>query len=252
MVAMHDQAFLDALRHESAALSAAARGNLGAAIPAVDGWTVGEVVVHVGQGSHWTTLIVRDGLDGHGALEALDPDPDLVDENALLAWFDAAATELADTLEAADPDAPGWTFGAADDQVGYWWRRRAHETAVHRWDVASAQGSPAPIERDLAVDGIDEFFEVFLPRVASRVTGDGQTLHLHGTDEGLAEGTAEWTITFAADGLCWERGHAKGDAAVRGPASDLALLLWNRVPPARLEVFGDASVIDRWQAQVRI
>jgi uncharacterized protein (TIGR03083 family) len=249
---MDDEAFLDALRQESAALSAAARNNLGAGIPAVDGWTVGEVVVHVGQGAHWITKIVQDDLDGHAALEALDPDPSLADEPALLAWFDDAAAEMVAALEAAGPDARGWTFGDPDRALSYWWRRRAHETAVHRWDVDSAQGSPAPIDRDLAVDGIDEFFEVFLPRVGTRVTGEGQTLHLHGTDEGLAEGTGEWTVTFGPDGLRWARGHAKGDAAVRGAASDLLLLLWNRVPPSRLEVFGDQAVLDRWSAQVRI
>lgn len=252
MVAMDNETFLDALRTESEALSGAARGNLAAAIPAVEGWTVGEVVVHVGQGSHWITRIVRDGLDGHAALESLDADPDTGDEDALLSWFDDAAAQLVGALEAAGPDAVGWTFSGGANTFDYWWRRRAHETAVHRWDVESARGTPRPIPRDLAVDGIDEFFEVFLPRVGGRVTGEGQSLHLHATDDGLADGAGEWTVTFGADGLTWERGHAKGDAAVRGPGSDLLLLLWNRMPPSRLEVFGDATVVDRWQASVKI
>ncbi len=247
-----DDELLDGLRRECAALATAAAGNLTAPIPAVDDWTVAEVVVHVGQGSRWTAGIVRDGLDGHAALEALAPDPDTGDEARLLAWFAESSETLIDALAAMAPGARGWTFRGPDNPLAFWTRRRTHETAVHRWDVDSAGGTPAPVDRDLAVDGIDELFEVFVPRLGDRVTGEGQTLHLHATDEGLADGTGEWTATFGPDGLTWARGHAKGDAAVRGSASDLLLLLWNRMPPSRLEVFGDAGVVDHWQSQVRI
>ncbi len=117
---------------------------------------------------------------------------------------------------------------------------------LHRWDVDSARTTPEPFDLALALDGIDEVFDTFATRLGTRVTGDGQTLHLHATDEGLLEGTGEWTATFTPEGVTWERGHAKGDAAVRGPASDLLPLLWNRIPASRLEVFGDAAVLDFW------
>ena len=123
---------------------------------------------------------------------------------------------------------------------------------LHRWDVDSARTAPEPIELALALDGIDEVFDTFAPRLGGRVTGDGQTLHLHATDEGRPEGSGEWTATFTPDGVTGERGHAKGDAAVRGPASDLLLLLWNRIPAGRLEVFGDTAVLDRWAEQFRV
>jgi len=47
-----------------------------------------------------------------------------------------------------------------------------------------------------------------------------------------------------------ERAHAKGDAAVRGPASTLFLVLWGRLPidTEGVELFGDRAVIDRWLA----
>ena len=35
-------------------------------------------------------------------------------------------------------------------------RRMAHETSMHRWDADNAQGDPAPIDPELAIDGIDE------------------------------------------------------------------------------------------------
>ena len=116
----------------------------------------------------------------------------------------------------------------------------------------SATGAAAPIERDLALDGIDEVFELFVPRLGDRLAGGGESLHLHATDEGLPEGAGEWTISFPPEGPACERGHAKGDAAVRGSASDLLLLLWNRVPRSRLEIFGDAAVLDFWADRARI
>ena len=253
MKGMDDAAFLVALRRESDALSAAARGHLGAAIPAVEDWAVGEVVTHVGQGARWAVHLVRDGMDATEALLALppDPDPDEIGEDGLLAWFDGCTDELCTALEAAGPDATCWTFTGAG-AARNWWRRRAQETAIHRWDVAGAAGAATPIERDLALDGIDEVFELFVPRLGDRLAGDGRTLHLHATDDGVPEGAGEWTIGFTPDGPICERGHAKGDAAVRGSASDLLLLLWNRVPPSRLEVFGDAGVLDFWAERARI
>jgi uncharacterized protein (TIGR03083 family) len=248
---MDDSGFLDALRRESVALVAAAEGRLLAPIPAVDGWTVGEVVVHVGQGNEWVRHIIADGLDGGKALEALEADPaigDDEDEAALLDWFAAGARRLSDTFTALDPRARGWTLDDPDGPLSGWLRRRAQEVAVHRWDVDSASGSPAPIGAALAVDGIDEVFEFFVPRIATEtLAGDGETLHLHATDEDLPDGEGEWTIRFGAEGLSVERGHAKGDAAVRGSASELLLLLWNRIPPIRLEVFGDVAVVDGWR-----
>jgi hypothetical protein len=49
-----------------------------------------------------------------------------------------------------------------------------------------------------------------------------------------------------------ERVHAKGDVAVRGTASDLVLMLWNRVDPGGLELHGDRNGLDRFLATVRI
>ena len=250
---MDHDAFVAALRHEGEALAAAASGRLTATIPAIEDWTVAEVVVHVGQGDRWVLNIARAGLDGHGALEALGADPDPADEEHLLDWYRSGNAELSGVLASLDPDLRGWTLQGRDQPLASWTRRRAQETAMHRWDIDSASGTPAPIAVPVAVDGIDELFEVFVPRLpAEMVAGEGETLHLHATDEGLEPGAGEWTVTFGPDGLTWEHGHAKGDAAVRASASDLLLLLWNRLPPTRVEVFGDLSVVDRWQGRIHL
>lgn len=68
------------------------------------------------------------------------------------------------------------------------------------------------------------------------------SLHLHRTD-----GDGEWLLTAVDDVLNVVHEHAKGDAAARGTASDLALLVWNRRQPT-LEVFGNEAVLDAWLA----
>jgi hypothetical protein len=71
--------------------------------------------------------------------------------------------------------------------------------------------------------------------------GNGETLHLHGTDR-----SDEWLLTLGADGLEVERRHAKGDLALRGAVSDLELLLYQRPTIGDVERFGDEKVLDAW------
>ena len=130
---------------------------------------------------------------------------------------------------------------------GFWSRRVAHETAVHRWDAQAAAGAPEPVDVRLAVDGIQEMFDLLTARPGhERVRGDGETIHLHCTDT-----DGEWLVRLTPQGVAVTREHAKGDVAARGTASDLLLLLWGRVPPDRVEVFGDASLLARWQELAR-
>jgi len=146
-----------------------------------------------------------------------------------------------------DQKVPVWGW-AGDHTSDFWARRQAHETSVHRIDAQLAAGAVLSIAPpELAADGIDEWFDVLVAAtgIAARVTGTGETLHLHAID---TEG--EWLFTRTPDGLGLERSHAKGDAAVRGPASDLFLLLMNRRSLdhadgfGELEVFGDPAVVD--------
>jgi hypothetical protein len=74
--------------------------------------------------------------------------------------------------------------------------------------------------------------------------GDGRTVHLHRTD-----GDGEWLITIG-DPPTIERGHAKGDLAVRGAAGQLLLWAWNR--PAHVELFGDSGLAEAWAANVKV
>ncbi len=164
----------------------------------------------------------------------------------VLDWYGATLVALVADLRAVDdPDRPVYSFAPDDERAGFWPRRMAHETTIHRVDAEQALGGAVgPIEPAFAVDGIDEVFEVFVPSLgAGRSPGDGRTVHLHATDV-----AGEWLIRFDPDAVSVESGHGKGDAAVRGPAGELLLWLWGRRPIEGLEVFGADDAVEALRA----
>jgi uncharacterized protein (TIGR03083 family) len=171
------------------------------------------------------------------------PGPPERDER--VAWVQAGAARILEVLD-QPADAPAWTW-APSGTVGFWQRRQAHETAVHRVDAEQARGPAAPVPRDFAVDGIDEWLALLPHRFgAPPIIGNGETVHLHCTD-----GDGEWLIRVTPDGLDVEAIHAKGDVAVRGPATDLLLVMMRRRPLDAVEVLGDRASLDGFMDQAR-
>jgi uncharacterized protein (TIGR03083 family) len=227
--------YTETVRAESDRLAAAAEAvGLDTDVESCPGWTMKDLVVHVGNVHRWAAEIVRTA-----AQERLPfGDPPAIADAELLPWFRDGAVVLVAVLEAADPATPLWTFGL-DGTVAFWLRRQAQETAVHRWDAQGAAGTAEPLGGALAADGIDEWLALLARRGARAGGGNGETVHLHCTDVG-----GEWLVTRTPDGIAVEPVHAKGDVAARGTASDLDLYLWGRGPVDALEVFGDVAVLD--------
>ncbi len=212
----------------------------------LEGWTVHSVVGHTG----WLLRYIAKNLEAspddappRSSVGEPPVGPDVLD------WFAEGATALRTKLASVDLNElhPSWL----GPQPASWWLRRVtHEVAMHRWDACSAAegtapAATAPIDTDLARDGIDEMLEVFAPnRLQFEVLGgSGETIHLHATD--APDG--EWLMTLGPEAIDWSHGHAKGDVAARGAMSDLLLLVWSRLRADAVEVFGDATLIDRWQ-----
>jgi uncharacterized protein (TIGR03083 family) len=239
----HDE-YATAIRREGHALTGAAtRAGVDAAVPSCPRWNVGDLLGHVGRIHRWVTNVITSGPDAPSAhWSANDPPPN----DEVLSWFGDGVDPLADALVGAGPKVEVWSW-TPDHSTGFWARRMANETAVHRYDSELAGGPAAPVTRPLSVDGIDEFFDL-LPfwRGAENVRGNGETLHFHCTD-----GDGEWLARLDPNGLVLTREHAKGDVAARGTASDLMLFLYGRVPASDLEVFGDAELLARWRELVR-
>ncbi len=240
---MEHPEYAAAIRREGLALATAARtAGVDAGVPSCPEWKVADLLGHVGRIHRWVTRILVDRATERGThwSEAAPPP---VEQR--LAWFEQGVAPLADALISAGPAVELWTW-TPDKTSGFWARRQANETAVHRWDAQLAARAVEPIARDLALDGIDEFFGLipFWPW-ADRVRGSGETLHFHCTD-----GEGEWLARLGNDGVVISAEHAKGDVAARGTASDLLLFLYGRVAADDLEVFGDAALLTRWRELV--
>ncbi len=127
--------YVDQVHREGERLLLAAEGSMDLPVPACEGWTVRDVVEHVGM------------VYGHkiAALElGRRPEPG--------EWQGPDAGHRRDRVVSRAPaparpdlarlsaDEPAWTWWEPDQTAGFWQRRMALETAVHRADVESASG----------------------------------------------------------------------------------------------------------------
>lgn len=205
-------------------------------------WCVREVVVHTGAVHRWAADIVRRRLPANetGGSRAFHPDPAVPDAD-LGSWYLAALADLVDVLRAAPDDLEAWTFARGLPARHFWIRRQAHETAIHRVDVAGAAVEVSP---DFAQDGIDEL-AVGFARQRAFATAEAGTLALAAADG------PSWIIRFGGeriDAAPADRSE-NADATVAGTSAELYRWLWNR--PSAVTVDGDPDVVALWR-RVRI
>ncbi len=233
-----------AIDREGAALAAIPASGLGEPVRSCPGWDVAKLIRHTGRVHRWAAEHIAGAESPSGG-------PRPPEGEALLPWYAESLALLTAELDRHDPSEPASTFAGPGD-VAFWLRRQAHEIVVHRWDAEDAvtPDGATPIAAPLAADGIDEWFTLWIHR-STVVKGDGvpadmvgASLHVHCTDDIGGEG-GEWILRLAADGPEVERAHAKGDAALRGPANDLLLALWHRIPLTAVDVVGDADQAER-------
>jgi uncharacterized protein (TIGR03083 family) len=237
--------YLDHLLADSERFAVALEhGPLDAAVAGCPGWDLIRLAEHLGQIHRWAEFCASHGrrpsADEAQALESFDP-------SAAADWLRDGAARLAHTLRSLDPNAPTWHPFPGEQVASFWPRRQAHETAVHRWDAEHAVGLPATLDPALASDGIDEYLEIVVPRLATRgsITLPTGSLHLHCVDV-----PGEWLMWSDDGGYRMIRAHEKGDAALRGPAEAILLTLWGRTPAGAdaLSPVGDEAVLDAWLA----
>jgi uncharacterized protein (TIGR03083 family) len=239
---MDPDRLLASLRRDSAGLLEAVRAaGPHAPVPFCPGWTAQDLAWHIGEVHEFWGTIVGDRLDDPGSYTQ-SPRPTTFDATVTFAETTAAA--LLEALETTDPSTPVWTWGS-DSSAGFVLRRMAHETSVHRLDAERTAGRAHTIDAELASDGIDEFLFEFLTWVDKDAAPLAGSVHVHCTDV-----VGEWIVRDDGEGgYDVAREHAEGDAAVRGPAQDLLLALWRRVPLHGLQVVGDRATAERLLAR---
>ena len=233
--------------------------DLSARVPTCPDWSLRELVVHLGGSQRWVDRMVRarspeelpeedtPGYDGPS-----DSSPE-----SLVAWLTDGAERLAEALREAGPATTMWSWTPQRDS-GFWARRMAHETVIHRADAyAAIPGATYELAPDVAADCLDEWLDV-VTLAASMADEDlralrpraGATLHLHATDgpEALEGEEAEWLIEITDDGPVWRRAHEKATVALRGPVTDVLRVFYRRLPPETetVEVLGDAELLRFW------
>lgn len=207
-------------------------------VPTCPGWDLTKLLRHVGRGHRWAATMITER-----ATEALDPrqvpgGKPPADLDGTVAWLRGSAQAVLDAVDATGPEAPVWTF-TGPRPAAWWIRRRLHEETGHLADAQIAMGREIDLDPELGADGLSEWLDLLAARPGEMLPAD-VTLHLHATDV-----DGEWTVRPTDTGITWEPGHAKGTAAVRGPAALLYLALLRRVPltDPRLSVFGEEKAV---------
>ncbi|KUM73533.1 maleylpyruvate isomerase family mycothiol-dependent enzyme [Streptomyces curacoi] len=245
---METAEFVRTLDREGQLLAAAAEeAGADAKVPTCPDWQVRDLLRHTGVVHRWAAAFVA---EGHTSPRPVGDPPDL-DGPELLAWYRDSHRHLVDVLTDAAPGVECWTFHPAPNPspLAFWARRQAHETAVHRFDAQSARGgTPTGIATEFAVDGIDELLRGFHARAKSRVrTQEPRVLRVRASDTG-----AVWTVRLSPEPPVATREESGGDAdaEVAGPAAQLYLALWNRLPVP--SVTGDRSLAALWREKSAI
>jgi uncharacterized protein (TIGR03083 family) len=237
MTSLSYRELLTAVRRDGEAVLAAAGQGLDVAVPTCGDWRMPDLLTHLGSVYHRAATVVGDRATS--AVPWQQPPADVDDP---VGYVSEALDELVQALSEAEADTPVWNWSGQDQVAGFWARRMAHESAVHRYDAQRAHDVAQPIAADLAHDGLDELVDVILPRVISR----DQPALPEATYAFLAADDGAWIVRLGAQGATRVDAATSADVTARGTASALLLAAYGRVPWTSLEVEGDVSLLDEW------
>ena len=191
-------------------------------IPTCPGWTMLQLMRHVGRSERWAAQIVSTNAD-----ISLDPrtvpngrPPD--DSDGAREWLLASPEVLLEAVEhIGGGDVPVATFVGL--RPARWWiRRLLHETTVHRADAVLAVTEEYELAPDVAADGIDEWLERLteIPWRGDLPIEEGKLVTLVASDIDTA-----WTMQGLGKGLRLSRNDRESLMGVQVSGSVTGLLL---------------------------
>lgn len=234
--------YLQLLENDSARLAEVADLGLEADVPPCPDWKVSDLL-------HHTAVVYLHKVEALRTGQRPDPwPPPGLDDRDPKELFAEARQALLAELSGKDVDQHSWTWHPGDQTAGFWFRRMAQETVVHRVDAELSHDVVTPVDPDLAVDGVDEVLVLML---------GGPWYEPGDTPE-------RWTVQVSTGGHAWtarldhgvvtvsaEEGPEAADAQVSGEPGDMLLWLWGRGSLEPLQVSGDTHAVRelrRWMA----
>lgn len=229
-----------------------------AAVPTCPGWTVSDLVAHVGQTQRWVSEIIErrivDATLLPTEMATVPTEPD-----DWPAWLSDGGARAAEACSDDALAAPVFN-AAADDRTGgeFWLSSLLNEAVIHGADAAYAAGRDYTVDTDIAASLISNHLAMLTsptwaalrPDSAAALRGAGETLHWHASDKlGLGE-AGEWFIERGPDGASWKARSGGADVTVSGPAKSLLLILTRRRPLTestnQVSVDGDPDLARHW------
>lgn len=216
-------------------------------IPACPGFTIGEVMRHLGGVYRVARLWITSGQSPRSWQRFPDSGQSNQD------YLRTGLAELMREFSAHGPDEPAATWWPVMRTYGFWWRRMAHETTMHRHDVEVAAGlRPAEVAEDFAADGVDEALAVWFGRRLSMLGLSGTATRT----VGMRAGGHQW-IARAGPGItdawpCSPVEIERADGVVTADAVSMYLWLWGRAGHQDVEWSGNDDAIAQFWALMRL
>jgi uncharacterized protein (TIGR03083 family) len=232
---MENSRFLECIASDYGRIRAVVPGNLDRLVPTCPEWTVADLVQHVG-----TVYLHKVATMRAGAAPSPWPPPGLNDEEPI-ALLDRAYAELMAEFNRRDPEDFSSTWYDPDQTVGFWIRRMAQETVIHRIDAELAADSPiAPVPDDLAIDGIDELLKTIVAydvkkwpedhaETLTESPGRSYTIRTHGVE--WLVGTAPGSFSVGGGPGMTPATFTNADTTITGTPTALLRWAWNRTTP---------------------
>ena len=262
---MESSRYLECLEADYQRIREVVPGHLEERVPTCPEWSVDDLTWHVGMVYLHKATVMREGA------EPENWPPDYDDDASAIELIDDAYRQLVEEFGARDPAEPSRTWYGPDQTVGFWIRRMAQETVIHRIDAElGAREQVTPVADDLAADGIDELLKVFVGYGVSEWAdlftdalkdSPGRSF-LITARAGTDNPDVSWLVStspgqFSVAGGPGMRisGTVTPDVTVSGAPAEVLRWAWNRETPgepSRVTIGGDADALEEFRRCVVI
>ena len=239
---------------ETSLLVTALKGaDLSTPVPSCPGWTVNQLLRHLGYAHRWVAEMVErrvpetdrsfskaHSVSGYSGESAAELGP----------WLLEGAQLLSDRLSGVDEDEP---IAAMAGMAGprFWGRRMAHESVVHRWDACQALGLPFEVDERVTYDTLWEWMTTLLPFIF-KIRPEASALLGSGLLRFEATNLDNWLVDLrGTTPTASQHKETEADASLYGPGFDLVLALYQRRSTDGLKTTGDLALLEKFLSAVR-